>query len=68
MDELTAWMNDRRGNAAKLAKELGIFQSGLRQWRQVPAHHLAIVCRVTRIPAEKLRPDMAPVLRKARAA
>ena len=48
------------GNAAKLARKLGITAQALSQWDRVPAVRVLDVERITGIPRHELRPDMHP--------
>lgn len=46
------------GGFSALARVLGISPQGLWQWERVPAERLLQVEAVTKIPREKLRPDL----------
>ena len=48
-----------RGMMAKIASALGISQQAVCVWKKVPQRHLIAVEKVTGIPCEKLRPDIA---------
>ena len=51
---------DHAGSGAELAKQLGITRAAVWQWKQVPANRVIAVEAITRIPREKLRPDLYP--------
>ena len=59
----------KRGTAARIAEQMGVAHSTVIRWaeRRVPASRLAELSRVTGIPANKLRPDLARAFRKGRA-
>jgi len=46
------------GNAANLAKLLGISRHAIYQWAMIPHHHVLELSRITGIPEYKLRPDL----------
>jgi DNA-binding transcriptional regulator YdaS (Cro superfamily) len=46
------------GSMRKLGDKLGISAQAIQQWKQIPAHQIIAVERVTGIPREKLRPDL----------
>ena len=46
------------GLRAKVARELGITRASVLKWREIPAHRLLDVERITGIPREALRPDL----------
>ena len=48
----------KRGGLTRLARALGLTRSAVHQWKQVPAHRLVEVERITGIPREALRPDL----------
>jgi DNA-binding transcriptional regulator YdaS (Cro superfamily) len=48
------------GNAASLARKLGVTRQALSQWEIVPAIRVLDVKRITGIPRQELRPDMHP--------
>lgn len=58
MEHLIAWLNEKRGRRSALAAALKINPGALSQWVQVPADRAADVEAFTRIPREKLRPDV----------
>jgi DNA-binding transcriptional regulator YdaS (Cro superfamily) len=48
-----------RGNASKLARDLGITHAAVGQWQgKCPAERVVEVERITGIPREALRPDL----------
>ena len=47
------------GELSRLAKALGITRGAVSVWKRVPASRLGDVARLTGIPAEELRPDLA---------
>jgi DNA-binding transcriptional regulator YdaS (Cro superfamily) len=46
------------GGLRPLARELGISVTSLSGWSRVPSHRILQVEAVTKIPREKLRPDL----------
>jgi DNA-binding transcriptional regulator YdaS (Cro superfamily) len=48
----------RVGGVAKLARELGITQSAVYQWEEVPAERVADLERITGLPRSHFRPDL----------
>lgn len=58
MDALTR-IRTTRGLSAKIAAELKLSSGTISQWSQVPVHHIETVERITGIPREQLRPDLA---------
>jgi DNA-binding transcriptional regulator YdaS (Cro superfamily) len=50
------------GNAASLARKLGITAQAMSQWSVVPAIRVLDVERITGVPRQELRPDMHPPL------
>lgn len=50
------------GGATALANSLGIHRQAVHQWsrpgRQIPAHHIVEIERLTGVPREELRPDL----------
>jgi hypothetical protein len=56
MDVLRA----HRGSISKAARALGINQSAVSQWKNVPAEYLSAVEAATGIPRYVLRPDICP--------
>jgi DNA-binding transcriptional regulator YdaS (Cro superfamily) len=49
---------DAVGGEGPLARALGITVQALREWKRVPTHRILQVESVTKIPREKLRPDL----------
>lgn len=47
--------------AAELAKRLGITPQSIAQWQRVPPERIIDVERITGIPREQLRPDLAEI-------
>lgn len=58
MEHLIAWLNGARGRRKTLAETLGIYQSALSQWTQVPADKALAVEAATGISRYRLRPDV----------
>lgn len=54
----------RVGTLAKLAEACGITAQAVSLWTRVPAAQVINVERATRIPREKIRPDLYPPRRK----
>jgi hypothetical protein len=46
------------GSINALAQDLGMTVQALWEWRRVPAHRIVQVEAVTKVPREKLRPDL----------
>ncbi len=46
------------GGIRPLARELGMTPQAFSQWRRIPAHRILQVEAITKIPREKLRPDL----------
>lgn len=46
-----------------LAEELGLRRATVCAWNVVPVEYLEFVAKTTGIPPNKLRPDLAPILR-----
>jgi DNA-binding transcriptional regulator YdaS (Cro superfamily) len=46
------------GGEGPLARALGIAVPSLRDWKRVPSHRIIQVEAITKIPREKLRPDL----------
>lgn len=55
---------DAGGGCAALAKLLGITHSAILQWKHVPDKRLAAVSKITGIPVDQLRPDLAQLFKK----
>lgn len=49
------------GGAPALAAALGIHRTAVLRWKRVPAARVLDVSRITSIPPEKLRPDLAEI-------
>jgi len=49
------------GGAPALAAALGIHRTAVLRWKRVPAARVLDVSRITNIPPEKLRPDLAEI-------
>jgi Bacterial toxin YdaS len=56
-DELKAVIK-AAGGIRPLARELGMSPQALSEWKRIPAHRIRQVEAVTKIPREKLRPDL----------
>jgi DNA-binding transcriptional regulator YdaS (Cro superfamily) len=52
---------DAAGNASELARRLGVKVQSIQQWKRVPDDRVLDVERVTGVPREKLRPDLAAI-------
>lgn len=46
------------GSASALARELGLTPQAILEWKRVPANRLLRVEEITKIPRERLRPDL----------
>lgn len=46
------------GSRAELARRLGLSKQATHSWIRVPHARLALVARITGVPAERLRPDL----------
>jgi DNA-binding transcriptional regulator YdaS (Cro superfamily) len=46
------------GSGSALARKLGITPSAVLDWKRIPANRLLKVEEVTKIPRERLRPDL----------
>lgn len=46
------------GMLAKVASGIGVTRAAVCKWKQVPAHRLVEVERITGIPREALRPEL----------
>ena len=53
-----ALLRAQYGLMGRLAKGLGITRAAVSTWKQVPAHHLVEIERISGIPREKLRPEL----------
>lgn len=51
------------GGTAELARQLKISSQAISQWRRIPHGRVEDVSRITGIPADELRPDLAKVFR-----
>jgi DNA-binding transcriptional regulator YdaS (Cro superfamily) len=60
MKALDAYLSDRRGAKAELARILGLTRAAVCLWKRVPAEHVIAVERHTGIPRTQLRPDLYP--------
>ena len=47
------------GSVRGLANALGVTRNAVMQWNEVPLKHLLAVEKLTGIPREQLRPDLA---------
>jgi DNA-binding transcriptional regulator YdaS (Cro superfamily) len=65
MDEGLRLAIEKAGSMRQLAFALGIGSPALWEWKRVPAHRLLQVEAVTKIPREKLRPDLYRHRRKS---
>jgi hypothetical protein len=57
MSDLTQYISIR-GNLSKLAREIGVTPSAIKQWSRIPAERVRQVSKATGIPAHVLRPDI----------
>lgn len=57
MDALSS-IRSKRGELARIARELGIRRSAVCAWRRVPAERVVAVSAITGIPPADLRPDI----------
>lgn len=48
------------GNMATLAKKIKLTPQAVGQWNDIPPNRVVAVERVTKVPREKLRPDLYP--------
>ena len=46
------------GSATALAKALGVTRAAVSRWDRIPIRHLATVSELTKIPRQRLRPDL----------
>jgi DNA-binding transcriptional regulator YdaS (Cro superfamily) len=53
-----AFACEKAGNAAALARQLGISKQAISQWTEIPIRHVHRVNEVTGIPLTDLRPDV----------
>jgi len=49
-------------NRAELARQIGISPVSIHNWRVVPEGRVHAVSKVLGVPADRLRPDLAPYL------
>ena len=56
-DELKAAI-EAAGGIRALARELGMSHQALSEWKRVPAHRILQVEAVTKVPRERLRPEL----------
>lgn len=54
----------KRGDLIHLAKQLGLSHVTLLRWKRIPYKRLADVSKVTGIPVDELRPDLAKIFKK----
>lgn len=55
---------DKGGGVANLARKLSINHAAIVRWKRVPDKRLAAVSKITGIPVDKLRPDLAQLFKK----
>lgn len=55
---------DVGGGLSNFSKQLGISHVAVRKWKRVPDKRLAAVSKITGIPVDKLRPDLAQLFKK----
>lgn len=60
MEALKKYIAAKHGRQKQLAEALGINQTAISQWRQVPALRVLDVERITGISRHDLRPDLYP--------
>lgn len=65
MDKLREWLDGERGRLKALADYLEITHGAVCQWVRVPSERVNAVSEFTRIPREKLRPDLFGKPRRA---
>lgn len=53
-----AFACEKAGNAAALARKLGISKQAVSQWTEIPIRHVHKIKEVTGIPLTDLRPDV----------
>jgi len=46
------------GSLSELARQLGLTRQAVSHWDKVPIKYLRVVSEMTKIPREKLRPDL----------
>jgi DNA-binding transcriptional regulator YdaS (Cro superfamily) len=46
------------GSAAELARRLGIRPQSIQGWETIPSERVREIERITKVPREKLRPDL----------
>ncbi len=46
------------GGLSELARQLGLTRQAVSHWDKVPLKHLKVISEMTKIPREKLRPDL----------
>ena len=60
MKNIRTVLNETRGLAISLSRELGITHGAISQWVRVPVERVLDVERITGIPRHELRPDIYP--------
>lgn len=54
----------KRGDLKDLSERLGLSHVTLLRWKRVPDKRLTAVSKITGIPVDKLRPDLAQLFKK----
>lgn len=54
MEELIAWLDEKRGRRMALAKLLNLSPGAISKWKRVPTRHLKAVSDATLIPLTDL--------------
>ena len=57
-DEVTHYINWKRGLSAQVARACGIHRAAVYQWKRVPAVHVHTVARMLNITPNQIRPDV----------
>jgi hypothetical protein len=58
LDPIVGQIRATRGQAAAIARELGIERTAVYQWKRVPSHWVQQVARILRLPPSTVRPDI----------
>jgi DNA-binding transcriptional regulator YdaS (Cro superfamily) len=46
------------GSKTRLAAKIGLSQQAVSLWRRIPAERIIVIERATKVPRERLRPDL----------
>ena len=49
-----------RGTRSRIAEAVGIANSTVTEWKQIPPKHAMVVSNITGVPVHVLRPDIFP--------